>query len=382
MLSLVVLSRDKKASSTNTILKMLAIWDLAFLLLTIIKNCLRNYVFYFVDDAYYVSRAGLLSDINIYGIFPLYTSSLFGSYMMTLLVTIDRYIAVCKPLMIRNSLRIKLVIASASLAAIVFHIPTVFEYETILMAGVYRETYMYEDYHMVYRVKESSLYNNLWYLIIYKVVLETLVRDLLTMILLAVFNLKLYRKLKDVKARYLKMRRGSNMAETRRHVTSSESLTRTIVIIVASFIILNMPTLAAKLIYTTRLILLRATEIDYMSFVVSNDNSYKQYFHAVANLLTLISVSINFIFYIIFAKKFKRIFIKLFCSCRWIKRRFDDLVSTSIERQSSKVQSTQRSVEKNNNAKQLNHSANSFDQNSTENKTEEEDVEAVCESKT
>lgn len=326
-LSIAVLAKDTKASSTNSILKALAVWDIVYLVTTITKHSMKIYTAYYIEDINYAGTADVITTINARVIYPLNVTARFASYAVTLLVTIDRYIAVCKPMTIRSPKVIYISIVVLSLLAAVLHLPTVFEYHSQIYAGMRRETFLDNTKALpMYRtVQTDELWNLDGYLIAYKLIFETIIRDLLTMVLLVVFNYKLYRGLKAVRNRYLRMRRASKLTEARRHISSGESLTRTIVLVVTSFILLNVPGVVGQVLYITREISVVIYDKD-IEFIVSDSMGYKKYYMALVHMLSLISTSMNFVFYVVFAKKFKRIFVTTFLQCRCIKRRFEDIL--------------------------------------------------------
>lgn len=331
-MAIVVLCKDKSGSSTSIILTSLAVCDLLGLLLGLAYNFSKNYIFYFSETEFYnIQTAETLADMIVYFALPLYASAVYGSHVITVMVTIDRYIAVCKPMMVRRKKQVIVTLIVLVVYVLVYHIPIYFDYVTIKYAGLYRENFYTGYTKPVMRIVErDSLHNSIPYQVVYKIILASVLRDLGPILLLTVFNIKLYRALNNMKQRYLNMRRGSNKLETRKHMSSSESLTRTVVIVVATYTVLTLPSLVLKLIITIRQIAYAAeTEMGDMIGDRLAPAAESIHWLTLGNLLITVASSANFIIYIIFAKKFKKIFISTFCNFAIVKRRFEDVMMTS-----------------------------------------------------
>lgn len=324
-----MLNKDSSSSSTNTILKALATWDIINLTLATLNNVFRYYIeFYMESENYNADTAETFAYMLIHFIIPMNLSATYGSFVMTVMVTVDRYIAVCKPMVIRRRKQVYIVIALLSLYVMIFHIPVYFEYKVNTYAGISIQTF--PEAKPVKRINENDqLWANQPYQLLYRIVLATLLRDFVPIILLIVFNVRLYIALKAMRDRYLNMRRGSNRLETRRHASSSESLTRTVVVVVTVFLIITLPNIIYELINRTKQI---ATQININGGPKINADiqeslhsvQYNIYFITSAKLLTSVASSVNFVIYILFARKFKKIFIATFCKFSCLKGRFDD----------------------------------------------------------
>ena len=339
-LIIIVLSKDNSSSSTNTILRSLAICDIISLSLTIIYNYSRNYIYYFTESSTYdVETAKTLAYMIIHFTLPFSLSAIYGSHVITVMVTIDRYIAVCKPTVIRRKRQVYITLIVLTIYVIAYHIPLWFEYVVLTYAGIYRKDFYLQKTTPVIRILPADYLNeDIAYQVIYKIILSAILRDLGPIILLIVFNIQLYKALKDMQKRYLKMRQGSNRQETRRHVSSSESMTRTIVIVVTTYTILTLPSLLLKLLTTGRQIaLLSKTEQGAAAANTLSPLLYNFRYRSIANLLVSSASSANFIIYIVFAKKFKKIFLKTFCSCRVVKERFEDILTSGTSEPTNKV---------------------------------------------
>jgi len=325
---MIVLHKDHTRSTTNVILQTLAIWDCASLVLSMANNGIRHYINYWPRAQNYESIHPILSAILIYSVVPLQRSAQYGSTVMTVMVTIDRYLAVCKPLAVRTKTQVYITVASLCVYVLAFYIPSYFEYILPVYTGVFRDTFPEKDSFMnvtVIHIRDTML-NNIPYQILYTLILECLIRYITPTILLIVFNVQLYRALKRMQQRYLKMRRGSNLNDSRRHFSNSESLTLAIVIVVVAFVVLNAPTLIYIILITIRQQSIQSspTKEDIIPFL-GNINQ-RIYFITIANLLTSLAAAINFLIYVIFAKKFRRIFIQTFCS--WLSNKPDKSLTT------------------------------------------------------
>ena len=323
-MAFIVLNKDKSSSSTNSILKALAIWDISNLTLRTLNNFCIYYILYYIDSKYYsYGLAKIVAYALKWFIIPMKSVATYGSFVMTVMVTVDRYIAVCKPMVVRRKRQVYVVVAFLSVYVICFHIPVCFEYQVNTYAGIYRHTGVSNPKRVIRLNNRDALWSNSTYQLLYRVILATILRDFGPMVLLIVFNAKLYRALKEMRKRYLNMRRGSNMAETRRHTSSSESLTRTVLIVVTVFLVLTLPNLVYELINRTRQIAVQRnhTEIAEQLFPIQ----FNIYFITISQLMISTASSVNFVIYILFARKFRKIFINTFCRCGCFKGYFEDI---------------------------------------------------------
>lgn len=320
----------------------MAVYDTATLVMATLYNSMHYYIYYGTESKHYSGQtADTLANVIIHFVLPMYESVVYGSFIVTVMVTVDRYIAVCRPMVVRRRTQVYITVAALTLYALAYHIPIYFEFIIQKYGGLYRDTYYIDEPTQVVRIlADDTLHNNLAYQIIYKVIMSVLLRDLGPIILLLGFNIRLYRALRQVRKRYLQMRRGSSKAHTKRHVSSSESLTMTVVMVVTVFAVLISPKLLLKLLNTIRQIAIVMKK--YKMAQVLAPVVYNIYYSTLANLLLSCSSSVNFIIYIIFAKKFKKLFIHTFCNWGEMRGKVRDILMMSNTSDAPNNQSSAR----------------------------------------
>lgn len=285
-----------------------------------------------MDSKYYdYKTAEILAYLLKWFLIPMKSATTYGSFTMTVMVTVDRYIAVCKPMVVRRKRQVHIVVAILSLYVICFHIPVCFEYQVNTYAGIYAETGINNPKRVIRLNDRDALWGNSAYQLVYRIILATILRDFGPMVLLVVFNAKLYKALKEMRRRYLNMRRGSNMAETKRHSSSSESLTRTVLIVVTVFLVLTLPNLLYELINRTKQIAQSSNNTEIYENL--HPVQYNIYFITIPQLLISTASSANFIIYILFARKFRKIFLNTFCKFSCLQGHFEDLTASSSSHQ-------------------------------------------------
>ncbi|XP_067927843.1 FMRFamide receptor-like [Watersipora subatra] len=333
ILAIIVLSKDKRSSSTKTILRSLATCDLVSLLFAVLYNFSRSYIYYGTEMEIYDSKtAKTIANSLVYFIIPLSNAAVYGSHMLTVMVTIDRYIAVCKPMVIRTKKQVYVTLGVLFIYVVAYNIPLCFEYIVITYAGIYRKNYYKNDTTTVFEILLNQTYQkNVPYQIGYKITMSIILKDAGPIILLVVFNIKLHRALVRMKERYLKMT--GRRIEAPRHISNSENMTRTVVIVVTTYTLLTLPGLIIKLLTTTK-------QLAYIFGAHAVTNAlepvlFNAQYGSISNLLISTASSANFIIYIIFARRFRKIFFDTFCGCRLfnVKPRSDNKPSS----QSSEV---------------------------------------------
>ncbi len=279
IISVVVLSRPQMKSSINVILIGLASADSILIVTSILMFGLP------AVNAY---NANLFTYYR-YDIFPYITQFVYpvgmiaqtGSVYLTLCVTVERYVAVCLPLKARSICTYTRACAYVAVIAVfstVYNLPRFWEvtWQTMHYAG--------------YSVNETlvvptSLRNDEVYISVYMTWLYLVVMYLVPFLSLAVFNLWIYLEVR---------RANSERARLTRLQQKEIGLATMLMVVVFVFFVCNVLALVVNI-------------LEVMSINVMELNN-------TSNLLVTLNSSVNFIIYCIFGDKFKRIFLRMFCS--------------------------------------------------------------------
>ncbi len=284
LLSIIVLRRDPRTSVTLFLLTVLAVVDFLFLipmtLLFVVPgvcrflwNCplvVRNTLPYI--DRYTWAVASMTHTATVY---------------VTLLVTIHRYISVCRPheaAKLSTLRTAKRQVILVSVFAVVFNIPRFLEFN-VETAELGESTRTW-----------TPIGENPWYQVVYKNICFYLLMYIIPLTTLIILSAKLTRTLKA-------RRRYRYRVSLRRHV-KEDNTTFVLIIIVAIFIVCQTPTPFQRLFYT----------------IFGKDGRkcghFFFYFEKFADYLAVLNSCVNFMIYVIFAPGFRQTLRTMFCGRR------------------------------------------------------------------
>ncbi len=213
-------------------------------------------------------------------LYPLGMIAQTGSVYLTLVVTIERYVAVCQPLRARYLCtygRARLYVAVVGLFATLYNIPRFFEIDTVeIFDNRYNETELFFG--------PTDLRNDPTYVNVYISTLYLVFMYIVPFTSLAAFNLLIYREVK---------RANKERARLTRLQQKEIGLATMLMVVVFVFFVCNLLALVSNVL-----------EVIGINLAWLNN---------VSNLLVTFNSSVNFIIYCIFGEKFKRIFFRLFC---------------------------------------------------------------------
>ena len=282
ILAIIVLSHRQMRNSTSYYLISLAVYDILVLLLMSLflavptiyleKEILEDYYFAYPYMHPYVYPVALIAQT--------------GTVYTTLAFTVERYIAVCKPLHAANTCtmaRTKRVILAIFVASVLYNIPRFFEYKT---------TFMWRDdlnqtvaAIALTDIGSNQLFNEIYFIYAYLVIMFLMPFSSLT-----VLNILLIRAV--------------NKARATRHSISSSStkdtnLTVMLIVVINVFLGCQFPALVDNItvaIFGTEIL---QCSVEWVRFTT------------ISNLLVVINSAINFMLYCILSKRFRRVFLKI-----------------------------------------------------------------------
>ncbi|KAK6176809.1 hypothetical protein SNE40_015040 [Patella caerulea] len=291
VLTVIVLGRKTMCTSTNCYLTTLAIADLLFLLLLSFKLLMERIlgcIIYNRDE--YI----LLS--HYVGIFM--NSSHIASIWVTVMLAVERYIAICYPLKAMSICtinRARCVLATICVLSFVCRVPNFFDVG-IIWVTMNNETKAMWNW-------TSDTYDNTLYVLIVDVVLTAI----LPFVALTIFNIRLIVEIHK-SSRYLRyhLAADSNVQT----VISKEQMKITImlIIIILAFFPCQGPFIVYHAIFAYNRFSLTTTIDD----IFGSDQAFEQ-FKIATQILIALKSSLNFIIYCWFSEKFWNTFKRIFC---------------------------------------------------------------------
>ncbi|KAL9902177.1 FMRFamide Receptor isoform 1-T7 [Glossina fuscipes fuscipes] len=277
IISMIILSRPQMRSSINYLLIGLACCDTILIVTSMLLFGIPSvyphsgYFFLYYNYVYpFISPA----------VFPIAVIAQTASIYMTFTVTLERYVAVCHPLKARALCtygRAKIYFVVCIIFALLYNLPRFWEVLTV--------TYQPPGSPVVLHcVRPSPLRRNLTYINIYIHWCYLIVNYIIPFLTLAILNCLIYRQVKRANRERQRLSRSE-----KREI----GLATMLLCVVVVFFLFNFLALV-----------LNISEAFY-NFI---DPSLTK----ISNLLVTINSSCNFLIYVIFGEKFKRIFLLIF----------------------------------------------------------------------
>lgn len=279
VLAFVVLWRQHQRLTTNVVLQWLAIFDTLVLLSTILLRSLRYL---------HIQVGGLDGYIDVYKhifvcLYPCVFFFRFVDTWLTVVLTIDRYIAVCFPLQAQQICTLprtyKRIIALV-IISIFFSLPRFFEYK-------------YADNPHGFAL--AKLMKNEYYIYIYRIGLFFIFMYFIPMGLLVVLNVLLLRAL------WVAGYHRANMQQTRAS-QMNRSITITVVTVVLMCALCNGSAMIAHLLWSL--------EECYSN--LPHLETPRRYLALVSNLLVTVNSATNFFIYCMCSRKFRLVLLRTF----------------------------------------------------------------------
>lgn len=290
-LSMICLSRDKSRTATPFLLVSLEAVDTFFLLNVLVLRVLNSISTYFRI----VELLPLWPYVGKY-IYPSALIAETGTIYLTLLVTVNRYVMVCKPYDASSlcsvphaRTHVLLVLAFS----IVYNIPRFFEY------SIEQVPFNDNTNSTIWAAVPSSLSLNTLYQIIYLNTMYFIVMFFVPLILLIYLNSSLI-----IALRQARRRRAQLISNSDSHNKSEDDITLVLIVVVIVFIVCQTPALVTQVLRN----------------VLSEDkrecNGVYFFYERISDLLVVGNSSLNFIIYCFCSTKFRQILISLVCKNR------------------------------------------------------------------
>jgi hypothetical protein len=287
-LSIICLARDKSKTATPFLLVSLEVADTMFLAAVFLLRVATSVTRYADWEP-------------IMPIFPYFPKYVFpcaliaetGTIYLTVLVTVNRYISVCRPYeaaslcSVRHAQKHVIVVAVLS---VLYNIPRFFEFT---IKSVF-------DHHRNRTVDvsvPSDLGRNRIYQILYSNVLYFIVMFLVPLVTLIILNTLLIKALRRTKKKRALMLTSSATMQSR----SEDDITLVLIVVVVVFVVCQTPALVTQLL------------MNLLSQESRDCPSAFFYYERISDLMVVANSSINFIIYCFCSNKFRLILIQLVC---------------------------------------------------------------------
>ena len=279
-LTIVVLRRDRdKKNTTNWLLQTLAFADTLYLLACVFIQTVKG----INDLTDWIPSLDIAMPFMEPYVWAFASIAQTITVWLVMLVTTDRYIAICKPLktQLRDIQRAKLAVTVTIILAIIYNIPRflerkiVYDYDPCLNVTIMKTT-------------KTKLRENNLYFLIYKTVMYFIFRAVGPLLTLLILNIRLIRALEEVR------RKHRDLTKSNKH---RENITLVLVVVVSVFIICEIPDLVLRIIVTLN---------EYLPGLKLNIWILR-YVNSITNMLLTVNSSVNFLIYCLIGQKFRNI---------------------------------------------------------------------------
>ena len=284
ILSFIVFLKDSLKTSTSFLFQALALIDTAMLILVIPVYCIVPIMRYLnKHEAYFYAHQYVL----VY-VLPLVHTVQTATIWVTVLVGVNRYIAVCKPYQASRLCTVTQARKQLSLiiaCALLYNIPRFFSAHLVPAVTANNVT--------VYEANHTTLGSNLMFNIIYNNILYVIVLLTLPILILTLLNIRLINALQEIKRRRAEMQN--------RQQQQDNNVTLVLIIVVIVFITCQLPALINQIMWNT------------LSNISRECGGLQYYFSKISNCLVIVNSSVNFVIYLLFNTRFKQVLLQLFC---------------------------------------------------------------------
>lgn len=293
VLTVVVLSRKTMCTSTNCYLTALAIADLIILLVLSVQISLE--LGYECQPLQESVMTALYHYVTI-----VINIVLFASVWLTVMLAVERYIAICHPLQamtICTTTRARVLIASIFVVAFILRVPNFFEF-TFHKSKIM--TYDNVTVELTVLKWRRDTYN----MSVYSLIVPGVLGGIMPLLALAVLNIRLVVEIRK-STRYLRYHLAADSRIQSVISHEEKKITLMLIFIIFAFFVCQCP----FMVWVTIMAL------NNFSFVVTSFVHTPAYevFHDLAMIMLAIKSACNFILYCWFSEKFWNTFKQIFC---------------------------------------------------------------------
>ena len=279
-MSFLVLRKDRGTPVATFLLQVLAVADNCFLLLWIITYSVKNYLRFLSPES--ATQPSYIYT-RVYT-FPLLYMAQTETIWLTVVIALNRYMAVCMPYKAPHLCTIMNVykeVIAVTMFSICINIPRFFEIEVIQKV---------ENGSVITDFQRTELGKNDVYATVYTDALYYLFSFVLPLLILAFVNTRVTVAYQAAKKRKRRM--------TSRRSDNDNNITLVMIMIVLIFILCQAPARIVQLVW---------------SYKYNHCREYQYYLIHISNNLEVLNSSVNFLIYFMFRKRFRDIIIEHFC---------------------------------------------------------------------
>ena len=286
-LAFVVFWKDTIKTSTSFLFQALSLIDSVLLVSVFLLYTMDSFV------AYTDMLQGL-STTRPYRIawsFPVAMTAQAASIWVTVLIAVNRYVAVCLPYKASRwctVLMAKKQLAVVLLIAVLYSAPTFSQSRVAHGTSENGTTYAFVTY--------TKIGSNRLYQIIYENILYSIFLLALPVLCLTLLNIRLVNALKALRQRRLEMQTLSQKHDN--------SVTFVLIIVVVVLIICQLPALVNRVLWNV------------LPPEATVCGRFQYYLGDIANALVILNSSVNFIIYAFLNKRFRRVLVRTVCACQ------------------------------------------------------------------
>ena len=311
ILSMIVLWRDKSKTATPFLLVSLEIADTLFLATVFILRVMTSMNTY---TGFPYNMKYVFPYIGTY-VWPIALWATTGTIWITVLVTLNRFVSVCRPYEVTSWCSIsqsRRQVIAIWIVAFLYNLPRFFEYHiTPYTDSNTNQTFMAS--------LPTALGKNKIYQILYGNVLYFLVMFLVPLVTLVILNCKLIkglRRTRHKRAQLLKTHNDDTCSK------SEEDITYMLIVVVLVFVVCQAPAILTQILR----VFLDKDHRGCPRFIF--------YYERLSDLMVVLNSSMNFLIYCFCSEKFRRILVGVLCNPLGRSPRFHhDPISVSCTRQ-------------------------------------------------
>lgn len=280
-------------STTSHLLQALAVADSLYLLTCLEFQFLTTIYFYLPSFRLAFPRFAYFQLI----VWPLAGMVQMSAVWLVVLVTGERYLAVCHPLSVKRSAtisRTRMAVGVVFLGAVLFNLPTAFDLNTV--------TVKCNDQLSEIQIGATWLAFNNPYQLIYKTILCFVFRTALPLTIVLYFNVRL---LQGVRASAKISKHSSRQMASSSSTSSSsgDELNRLIIFVVTVFVVCETPDVLYRILWTAKFY--------EPSFPISWPQMLS--LGTMTNFMLTINSSVNVVIYVVTGKKFRKVMMRQLC---------------------------------------------------------------------
>ncbi|CAD5113432.1 unnamed protein product [Dimorphilus gyrociliatus] len=284
ILSMICLNRDRSKTATPFLLISLEVADTFFLGFAVLLRVVPSTAIYILYPGEAPSSLNtLLSFCGAY-VYPLALVSETTTIYLTLLVTVNRYVSVCKPYevsRIRSVTHARRYVCLIVLLSFAINLPRFFEYDYISTENSTRSA-------------RTSMADNHVYKIVYANSIYCLVMFLVPLTTLIILNHRLIRALREARRKRAQLLN----SDTSR---SEDDITLVLIVVVLVFVVCQTPALATQILH---------------SFLEDEQKECPMpyyFYERLSDFMVVVNSSLNFTIYCFCSKRFRQILKNLIC---------------------------------------------------------------------